>query len=534
MSRKASLEKHAKDAFIKRSFNKMKRVVYYARVSTEEEKQINALKNQIDDLESFIMANPDWDLKDKYVDEGKSGTTTLYRDEYNRMLNDMKSGKFDIIVIKDMSRLNRNQKDWFNFVDDLNDNDVKLYFYLDKKFYNEDEDDIYTSFQALINEQKSRGLSKNVRRAHAKRLEKAETPVTNGKMWGYEQKKGSHELIKREDEAELIREIFFLYTEKGYGVYKILNELVVPEEIAKRRKLVNGKMSHTTVERIIKNPAYMGKIAQGKLKKKSYKDKKLYPTDKDKWVYFDCPAIISEETFNKAQALRKTKLTDKFEDNRGKYAGRYPLSGKIKCGICGSTYMHTPLSMGYSIWVCRAYKERGLKGCTNIRIKETVLDDIIKNVIIPTSEERQKGRDTLIKALEESLNDPIQKDNLSVIEGKITRTRTLYDMNHDAGKLKEISDEEYRHHEARYRKDLDELEKQRAIILEKQRNRLTKYDRLVHIKNKVYDVTTEPIGEIIKDNVDQITVNPGRLTIVLCDNFTYEKDYPIYPASGQD
>lgn len=68
----------------------MLRVVYYARVSTEEEKQLNALEIQCQENEEFIESQKDWILVDKYIDEGRSGTTTEGRLELLRLIDDIK------------------------------------------------------------------------------------------------------------------------------------------------------------------------------------------------------------------------------------------------------------------------------------------------------------------------------------------------------------------------------------------------------------------------------------------------------------
>ena len=70
-------------------------------------------------------------IRDSYYDEGKSGTTRNGREGYNRLFEDMLENKFDIIVIKDQSRLMRNVLDWYLFVDRLNRTKKKLYLYLD-------------------------------------------------------------------------------------------------------------------------------------------------------------------------------------------------------------------------------------------------------------------------------------------------------------------------------------------------------------------------------------------------------------------
>ena len=93
------------------------KVVFYSRVSTDEEKQLNALDKQIQELADYIHSQKDWVLVDKYIDEGISGTTSKGRHEYNRLYNDLLTDKFDIVVIKDQSRLMRNVLDWYLFLD---------------------------------------------------------------------------------------------------------------------------------------------------------------------------------------------------------------------------------------------------------------------------------------------------------------------------------------------------------------------------------------------------------------------------------
>lgn len=94
------------------------RAVFYARVSTEEEKQLNALEKQIQENKDVIRDHG-WRLVGEYIDEGKTGTTTKRRNDYKRLLKDMTENKFDIVVCKDQDRLQRNTLDWYLFVDNL-------------------------------------------------------------------------------------------------------------------------------------------------------------------------------------------------------------------------------------------------------------------------------------------------------------------------------------------------------------------------------------------------------------------------------
>ena len=132
----------------------MDRAVIYCRVSTEEEKQLNALEKQIDEARSAV-SNNDWFLVDEYVDEGKSGTMVKFRSEFIRLSEDLTSSKFDIIVVKSQDRLMRSTKDWYIFIDKVVQNKKKLFFYLENRFYNAD-DALLTGIRAILAEEYSR------------------------------------------------------------------------------------------------------------------------------------------------------------------------------------------------------------------------------------------------------------------------------------------------------------------------------------------------------------------------------------------
>lgn len=109
------------------------RAVFYARVSTEEEEQLNAIEKQIEENRD-VISTKGWILVDEYIDKGITGTQTKKRNEYMRMLDDIRKNKFDIIVVKDQSRLQRNTMDWYIFLNEIVQNQKKLYLYLENTF----------------------------------------------------------------------------------------------------------------------------------------------------------------------------------------------------------------------------------------------------------------------------------------------------------------------------------------------------------------------------------------------------------------
>ena len=142
------------------------RAVIYARCSTEEESQKNALQNQVAEAEECVR-QMGWQLTDVYV-ESRSGTTTKGRSEYKRLFEDLLKNVFDVIVIKSQDRLMRNTKDWYLFVDRLVTEQKKLYFYIEQKYYSHD-DNLLTGIKAILAEEYSRELSKKINLAHQNR-----------------------------------------------------------------------------------------------------------------------------------------------------------------------------------------------------------------------------------------------------------------------------------------------------------------------------------------------------------------------------
>ena len=95
------------------------RVVYYARVSTDKDDQLNSLENQQNYFEEMIMENKNWVFCGGYIDEGISGTAVKNRDKFLKMIEDATLGKIDMIVTKEISRFSRNTLDSIKYTREL-------------------------------------------------------------------------------------------------------------------------------------------------------------------------------------------------------------------------------------------------------------------------------------------------------------------------------------------------------------------------------------------------------------------------------
>lgn len=100
----------------------------YARVSTEHEAQISALGNQVQYYDHILEQHPEWQLYDRYIDEGITGTSVKKRKNFMRMMDDAAEGKFDLIITREVSRFARNTVDTLQQTRILRRQGVEVYF----------------------------------------------------------------------------------------------------------------------------------------------------------------------------------------------------------------------------------------------------------------------------------------------------------------------------------------------------------------------------------------------------------------------
>lgn len=373
----------------------MERATYYARVSTEEEKQLNALYKQVEECKDVIVSKG-WEPIDGYVDEGKSGTKVKGRDEYQRLYEDLAGDTFDIVVVKCNDRLGRNTKDWYLFVDRLVMSEKRLYFYMEGVFYTPD-DGLISGIRAILAEEFSRDLSKKINNSIKRRLEKAKkgeklSTFSNGLCYGYDMVDG--ELKVNEEQAEIVKLIFSLYLE-GNGAKKIAKELI-SREIYNQR----GRVWHPrTICNIIQNERYKGTQVSNKTHY-DFNLKKVLKNPPSEWVRSDgvVPPIVSGEDWDKAHQIMENRVVTHGIDQqvktraRGRYAGNSPIGGKVYCGECGSVYWSYYRSdrTEEPAWKCSQYMQYGRKtkkdgsisdrGCDGRKIKKDELLEVLAGI----------------------------------------------------------------------------------------------------------------------------------------------------------
>lgn len=359
------------------------RVTFYARVSTEKVEQQGSLENQIQYYTDFIEKNPSWSYVPGYVDDGISGTSTYKRDSFLRMIADAHRGMFDFIITKEISRFSRSTLDSIQYTQELLDANVGVLFQNDNINTLDTDSEFRLVVMAGVAQDEVRKLSERLKFGFRQSIKKGHV-LGNNRLWGYDKKDCKLTIIP--EQAEAVRLIFELYATGNYGIRSLSRELT------KRgyTSLMGNDFNMTTIGHILQNPKYKGWFCGHKTQSLDYRKKKTVFLDESEWVMYpdsNIPAIVSEETWDKANAIFKQRSARTKAYGVG-YQSRYPYSGKIICGRHDTTFHRQSFKTRAGeteFWKCRTYREKGKEGCDmpSLRTKEldAVLADLFQKLI---------------------------------------------------------------------------------------------------------------------------------------------------------
>jgi len=313
-----------------------KRVVaIYARVSTEHEAQISALGNQIQYYDDLFEKHPEWELYDRYIDEGITGTSVKKRKNFMRMMQDASKNKFDLIVTREVSRFARNTVDTLQQTRILRREGVEVYFTEDNIWTMNDEDgELRLTIMATLAQNESKKTSVRVKAGQMISFKNG-VLYGNGNILGYD--RIGKEYVVNELQARTVRRIFDLYLD-GNGVRKI--QFVLEKE---GHLTATGltKWQPGNISRILRNPFYCGTIVYRKQFVPDFLEQKKINNfgEVDKVIVEGRHTpIVTKEQFEKVQQILSSKSESVHNKGcRGKKISKDVWCRKMKCE-CGSSY----------------------------------------------------------------------------------------------------------------------------------------------------------------------------------------------------
>lgn len=454
-------------------------IAAYCRVSTEKEDQLNSLEAQKQFFTEYTKRTGDV-LVRLYADEGISGTKTKNRKEFMRMMADADKGLFDMVVVKDISRFARNTVDLLQNVRKLKSLGIETQFLTANMTSMGNSEFVLTIFGALAQEE-SANTSKRVKFGKKMNAEKGRVPNI---VYGYDKTIGDYfNLEINKEEAAVIKQIFKMYTEEGYGALKIANHLNEQGVRTKR----GCTWSQNAICRILDNELYTGKVINGKQEVTDFLTGKRTEKDETEWMVVERPdlRIIEPEIYEKAKEVRAAK-SKSFHLTSERESNKYLFSTLIKCKECGWSFRRIvrKYKNTYIRWVCSGHNGRGADSCPNAqKVDEDELIQVLndyfaeilknkKNVICYVTNEFQR----VYKAKDENVN---YEKELNVQLARLQKTRQKYmDMYTDDL----ISREELKDKIGGMRKEIERLENKLKMVS----YNLTKGQQLENILNSTF------------------------------------------------
>ena len=532
----------------------------YARLSSDQDTRKNeSVDVQVDIAEKYVE---DWNRKhteqimvvDRYIDLGKTGSN-FNRDEFQRLMQDIRLGDINCVIVKDLSRFGRNYLEAGNYIE-------KIFPFLGVRFIavadrldtgdkGSDTKQMATEIKNLVNDMYAKDFSVKAKQ-HLKQRREAGSYVGGPPPYGYLAGwKGKIRVLQPdENTAELVKYIFerFIQTESYAAVADDLNSRKInPPAVYKKTGEVFWNFDADqykgwdkgSVERIVKSRTYTGMLVQGKTSITARDESNRIHKPEENWVVTENAhePLVSMEVFQQAEHICQ-KLADRTKSHKHPTKG-YPLGENIfdnvlYCGVCGrkmtrSSYVkdyadgHKERKDGY---FCLNGGQTKVDACPESnRISKTELVDILLPLLrmeFQVCLEKQKkyvelGRKRLHEA-EQELVAELAKADRSATSMKEEERRKY--MAYREGKIPQKEYVAYKMKQENRRKDMEkrreELETDRkhlSIVAEKY---LAAIRSLLKLKSG-----KELTKDMIEALISKIYVYPGK-RIEVQFNYTNE------------
>ncbi len=477
----------------------------YVRISVDDELDRDniSIENQKAIIQDFVKTRFPGSSLTFHEDRDRSGYTFEQREGYQAMRKGLMSHKYDILIVKDFSRFSRRNSRGLVELEDLRDAGVRIISIGDSIDFPNDDDWLKIQFQFLINEMPVTDTSKKVRNVIKRR--QADGEWLCAAPYGYIiNKRREFEIVPTE--ADIVRKIFDLYNNDGWGYKRIANYLTdqgVPtprmsEQIRKEadgqeyKRQVKAAWAIVTVQGILDNDFYIGTLRQGKYTRAKINGKDIKRDDGEHIVIENHhQAIIDYRTFATTMALREKRTRSNY---RGVKINDNVYSGFLECGDCGSPMFSMSRSDLKPAYTCGTYHRRGRKGCTSHHIRVDRLDDLLKSYVQKLMENSAAMIDQLNRDLARE-NDDIAEteqsaDHLAEVldelleEMKVTKRQRIREIMKKPEKEAEI-EATYDELEEELQKKIDGLNHQIDLLSDK-RNTVIKANRAAKTALEVF------------------------------------------------
>lgn len=382
----------------------------YTRLSIEDNDDMeqNSIGNQKKIILNYLKDKNDIAVVDYYVDNGYTGMN-FNRPDFQRMMEDLRSGRINCVIVKDISRLGRHFVMTSEFVEKIfpmmqirlvciNDDYDSLDEYSDSS-------SLLMPFKMIMNDSYVKDISKKIRSSISSKMKKGTfLPSASSIPYGYVRNVDENTFDIDEETAPIVRRIFEMRAnEIGIsGIAKVLNEEQIPSPgkirflrgITKATKYENSLWVPATIRKILHDQVYIGNRVHGRVKRdKVGLDKTRRSEEEWQVIENTHQPIITKELFEKVQQVMKDTIDKRSSYKHQKDAqndNREILKGKIYCGDCGHLMRaHKGLSRAnkqgerkaYIYYDCGKYVDSGRLTCTAHYVRESEILEMLQNTL---------------------------------------------------------------------------------------------------------------------------------------------------------
>lgn len=401
MARKSRKNTVAEPVVIKQ-VDKVYRAGLYARISveTERKREADTIGNQLQLLKDYVSEHSDLTVFDIYSDDDISGTDFI-RPEFSRMMNDLRDGKIDCIIVKDLSRLGRNYLESGEYIEMVfpffRCRFISVTDRFDTKYQ---QADISVQLKNMANEMYAKDISRKI-------CSTMRTIQDQGKFAGSRAPYGyrldpadKHHLIIDEETAPIIKQLFELLAEGNtvHYVATTMNARGIPSPgrllyergIATTDHFKNSKWYMQTVRRILQDEIYLGWMVSGKFRSTYHSTGKKgsQPVPREEWIITKGThePIVTEELFYKVQEyfvrMKEEHGQAAVYNSKSKKASIF--KGHLRCGECGQAmFLRNKHSHGkISAWYyCALHENYNSSYCVKKAVKKQDVEDIALKLI---------------------------------------------------------------------------------------------------------------------------------------------------------
>ena len=357
------------------------RVWIYARLSNDDDQEMNSLLNQQEICHGFAEQHG-------YTIVGQSSDDNVSGMKFNRRGLDeltaaVDADKIDAVIVKDLSRLGRHRTQTALFIDYLREHQVRVISATEGVDTFCDEDDLIIGIRGLMNDYYARDISKKIRAGYR---QKQREGIVITPPFGYRKDRNTNTIELHPEASETVQIIYSLYLQ-GHGQKEIARRLNAlgqktpaqlraeqcGREVCAASKTKDGRYvwTYASVKNILVEEAYTGVLINHRSETNSGKAKRL---EQAEWYRHEnfFPAIIERDIWEKARQKLKAQARP-ANGNKAKH--RY--AGLILCKECGSPF--APMIRYWNgkrrvEYVCKGYHRNGKSYCSSHRIHEEVLD----------------------------------------------------------------------------------------------------------------------------------------------------------------